>query len=126
MSIELKIKSKHLSLEAKVIRFEEHKLKRQIAWHTKRQSLDPNLVYKYQSIHNHRVWDVRRENRATFLARALIAGKTYKSVEQSVKDRSVLMYYIMPRVVDMVYKYRWQRGKDLEAVRSEVKEWLSK
>ena len=30
MSIELKIKSKHLSLEAKVIRFEEQKLKKRI------------------------------------------------------------------------------------------------
>ena len=30
MSVELKIKSKHLSLEAKVIRFEENKIKKQI------------------------------------------------------------------------------------------------
>jgi hypothetical protein len=32
MSIELKIKSKHLSVEAKIIRFEEHKLTKQIKW----------------------------------------------------------------------------------------------
>jgi len=43
MSIELKIKSKHLSLEAKVIKFEEAKLKKQIRWHSKVQSPNKKL-----------------------------------------------------------------------------------
>lgn len=105
MSLELKIKSKHLGLEAKVIKHEERKLKAQIGWHSKRQSLDPNLINKYQSIHNHRVWNVRNENRATFLARAYLAGKPYRSVEHKRHDDAVFRCYILPRVFEMVNKY---------------------
>ncbi len=50
MSIELKIKSKHLSLEAKVIKFEEAKLKKQIRWHSKVQSPNKKLEWKLNSI----------------------------------------------------------------------------
>lgn len=124
MSLELKIKSKHLGLEAKVIKHEEKKLKNQIRWQCDRGTADCNLVSKYQSIHNHRVWDVRNENRATFLARAFIAGKPYNSVEHKVKDVCVRSRYILPRVVEMVYKYRFQRGKDLNAVREEIRTWF--
>ena len=105
MSIELKIKSKHLSFEAKVIRFEEHKLKKQIRWMSERQTLPPNFKHKYFSIHNHRVWDVRNENRATFLARAYLAGVPYRVVEHKRKDDSVFNCYILPRVFEMVNKY---------------------
>ena len=105
MSIELKIKSKHLSLEAKVIRFEERKLKKQIRWMANRQALPPEFENKYQSIHNHRVWNVRNENRATFLARAYLAGKPYRSVEHKRKDDAVFNFYILPRVFEMVNKY---------------------
>lgn len=105
MSIELKIKSKHLGLEAKVIKHEERKLKKQIRWMANRQALPPNFVNKYQSIHNHRVWDVRNENRATFLARAYLAGKPYRSVEHKRKNESVFNYWILPRVFEMVNKY---------------------
>ena len=118
MSIELKIKSKHLSLEAKVIRFEEHKLKKQIRWMTSRQSLPPNFKHKYFSIHNHRVWDVRNENRATFLARAYLAGVPYRVVEHKRKDDSVFNCYILPRVFEMVNKY----GSDEDRI---YKYWMN-
>lgn len=106
MSIELKIKSKHLGLEAKVIRHEERKLKAQIGWKVKHQQFGvDSLTSKFYSIHNHRVWDVRNENRATFLARAYLAGKPYKSVENKVKEVSILNFYILPRLFEMVNKY---------------------
>jgi len=105
MSIELKIKSKHLGLEAKVIRHEERKLKKQLRWMANRQALPPEFEHKYYSIHNHRVWNVRNENRATFLARAYLAGKSYRSVEHKRKDDSVFFWYILPRVFEMVNKY---------------------
>ena len=38
MSIELKIKSKHLSEEARIIRFEEHKQLKQYQWALKKYS----------------------------------------------------------------------------------------
>lgn len=103
MSIELKIKSKHLALEAQVIRFEERKLLKQIKW--KRDHQEKFSWREYEKISHHRRWDVRNENRATFLARAYIAGKPYKSVEQSTKDKEVLSYYIIPRITAMVQKY---------------------
>ncbi len=105
MSIELKIKSKHLGLEAKVIRHEEHKLKKQIRWQCDQGTPDRKLIEKYRSISNHRKWDVRNENRATFLARAYLAGKPYKSVENKIHDPAFLNFYILPRVFEMVNKY---------------------
>jgi hypothetical protein len=105
MSIELKIKSKHLSLEAKVIKFEEAKLKKQIRWHSKVQSPNKKLEWKLNSITEHRKWNVRNENRATFLARAYIAGVPYKTVEHKCKDVYLREQRILPRVLSMVKKY---------------------
>jgi hypothetical protein len=92
MCVELKIKSKHLSEEAKIIRFEEEKLR-----HKNRD--------KFFSLREHRKLDVRNENRATFLARAFLAGKAYKTVERKVHDLPKLYYSILPRVLAMVNKY---------------------
>ena len=104
MSIELKIKSKHLALEAKVIRFEEQKLKKRIK-HNKGSLND--LLLQLNSIAEHRKYVVGRENRATFLARAFIAGTPYNKIE--VKRRqdkeSEFVIYILPRVLEMVKKY---------------------
>lgn len=117
MSIELKIKSKHLSEEARIIRFEEGKLLKQVSWLRKQHKgtgandpLDLFLCkphYQYKSLRDHRVKDVRRENRATFLARAYIAGKSYLSVEAKRKPEyeQEFNYFVLPRVVNMVAKY---------------------
>lgn len=119
MSIELKIKSKHLALEAGVIRFEEQKLKKQIRWQMDHQQYDPKLQWKFNSITSHRKWDVRNENRATFLARAYIAGRPYITVEQSVKDQAVLECYIIPRVVAMVQRYHSRK-----ITTEDIKNWI--
>ena len=76
MSIELKIKSKHLSAEAKIIRFEELKIK-------SKANKSTTDIKTLNNLSNHRKINVRRENRATFLARALIANKEYSTVEPS-------------------------------------------
>ena len=108
MSIQLKIKSKHLGLEAKVIKFEEAKLKQQLRWMRKHQKSVEQLEWKLHSITSHRKHEVRNENRATFLARAFIAGVPYKTVEHKVKDRDKRNCYVVPRVHAMVKKYyRW-------------------
>lgn len=117
MSLELKIKSKHLSVEAQIIRFEEHKLTRQIRWYAQTHRAtgsneEPNFA-KFapsaarQRLHEHRVRDVRRENRATFLARAYIAGAPYKTVEQRRKHQREFEFhqFIIPRIVNMVARY---------------------
>ena len=128
MSIELKIKSKHLSLESKVIRFEEQKLIKQIKWLDKN---DPNrgqpswlgksdywkAVAKHGSLVDHRKHVVGRENRATFLARAYIAGRPYKEVEAKRKDERAWEFNnkVIPRVLEMVKKYHpdWQVRRNI-------------
>lgn len=117
MSVELLIKSKHLSVEAQIIRFEECKLKKQMRWSIKQHiatgSNDAPNMYSipayssYISLNHHRRWDVRNENRATFLARAYIEGVPYASVEAKRKPENEYRFqtYILPRVVSMVAKY---------------------
>ena len=117
MSVELRIKSKHLSIEAQIIRFEECKLKKQVRWsinqHLATGSNDAANLHNipaygsYVSLNHHRRWDVRNENRATFLARAYIEGCAYASVEAKRKPENEYRFktYILPRVVSMVAKY---------------------
>lgn len=121
MSIELKIKSKHLGLEAKVIKFEEQKLKRQIRWQLKAQIAAEKFQSKLNSITNHRKWDVRNENRATFLARAYIAGVPYKTVEQRRKPENEYTFqiYVLPRVLAMVNRYH-----NSNITKEAIKEWI--
>ncbi len=107
MSIELKIKSKHLSVEAKIIRHEEIKLKNQIKWAKKNEQDFSELLSKKNSLSEHRKWDVRYENRATFLARAYIEGTPYKKVEQKRQEDKEHYFQskVLPRVLTLVKKY---------------------
>lgn len=115
MSVELKIKSKHLSEESKIIRHEEKKYlgawRHDCSKNREDQANAPlvpceNTHYNtFSKLHYHRVIEVRFENRATFLARAYLAGKAYKDVEGSRKDDAVFYVYILPRLTAMVAKY---------------------
>jgi len=112
MSIELKIKAKHLALEPAIIRKEEHKLLKQIKHIKKYHQVNDNygdIVYpihsKYTNLSNHRKWDVRNEARATHLARAFIIGQSYKDVERKRENEFLFRTYIVPRVFAMVAKY---------------------
>jgi len=131
MSIKLKIKSKHLALEAGVIRFEDQKLKRQIEWLKTHQKDDTDARIAWESLNTHRRFDVRNENRATFLARAYIEGRKYETLEHKRKDNGTFYTYIMPRVVSMVIKYkhgRWEkamRHEEVAAIREEIKAWCN-
>lgn len=141
MSVELKIKSKHLSEEARIIRFEERKFRNQVDWLKEHQQPHDKEHNTLMSLKQHRRWDVRNENRATFLARAYLAGKDYKTLEAKRNDEGV-MGYIAPRVCDMVNKYgptdqklykKWNyERKRMEydpelwkALEKKVKEWLN-
>lgn len=102
MSVELKVKSKHLSEEARIIRFEEHKFRKQVDWLKARQQPYEKEHDTMMSLKDHRRKDVRNENRATFLARAYLAGKAYKTVEQKCHE---MPYTVSERMCDMVNKY---------------------
>lgn len=130
MSIELKIKSKHLSLEAKVIRFEEAKVKKQINWLQKNKPVSNSTeLYSAQlglcSLYNHRKYVVGRENRATFLARAFIAGTPYNKVEVKRRDDKHYEFncVVLPRVLEMVKKYHPSFQVRREITLDTIKEW---
>jgi hypothetical protein len=122
MSVELKVKSKHLSEEARIIRFEERKQLKQYQWaQNQYRATGNNDMYPrwhdkafiaYYSLNQHRKCDVRNENRATFLARAYIDGVPYTTVEQKRKpeNESYFQILILPRVWAMVAKYGNQDG----------------
>ena len=115
MSIELKIKSKHLAFEPAIIRKEEYKLLEQIRWYKKYHQItsdspDPKLEelqYKRHSLYCHRNWEVRNEARATYLARAFIKGMPYKRVENNSDFNPYFNHnrIVFDRVLDMVAKY---------------------
>jgi hypothetical protein len=124
MSIELKIKSKHLSEEARIIRFEEQKLLQKVNYsRQKHYATGNNEEYRawedkhfqdYCSLNRHRKWNVRNENRATFLARAYIAGVPYSTVEQKRENEFLFRSQIFPRICAMVVKYGKREQGDVE------------
>lgn len=107
MSIELKIKHKHLALEPQLIRHEERKLKQQMKHHSVEEPSYRELSSKLHSLTNHRKMDVRREARATHLARTYLKGKPYKSAEQSRNPiyEHIFNVYILSRAHAMIRKY---------------------
>ncbi|QGH74798.1 hypothetical protein MAL1_00030 [Bacteriophage DSS3_MAL1] len=90
MSIELKIKSKSLAAEARIIRAEEIKLRDTARNRAALQKPVSKLVSSRNSLYRHRIDVVRLEARATFLARAFLAGKPRAVVEANpVSDEAV-------------------------------------
>ncbi len=128
MCIELKIKSKHLSLESKVIRFEEHKLQKQLSWIEKNLSRSDNTyndaALKLASLTDHRKRVVGRENRATFLARCFLAGEQYAYAEKSRRQEREWEFQakVLPRVLEMVKKYGPYETRKHIAL-DDIKEW---
>lgn len=127
MSLELKIKSKHLSVEAQIIRFEEKKLLRQIKW--LKEAQNPNRAAaafsQWNSLNSHRRRDVRFENRATFLARAFLSNKPYIEVEAKRSDDKEYDFrqFVIPRIVSMVNKYG--TGNARSATAETIKKWAT-
>lgn len=142
MSTELKIKTKHLGEEARIIRFEEQKLKTQAAWLRAKFGPDTRtpvegkswynwpltplgmVEYKLNSISQHRKWDVRNENRAAFLARAFLKGQPYRKVETKTTEASevILFQHVLPRIVKMVQKYGTK--EQAKTTRADIVAWL--
>ena len=119
MSVELKIKSKHLALEPSIIRCEERKLKKRMKHNRDGETSYWELSRKRDNLMHHRRWNVRNESRATELARAYIAGKPYSYVEKKRKDDGMFQMYIVPRIHAMVTRYGKgdQRRIDTKAIR---------
>ncbi len=124
MSIELKIKAKHLALEPQIIRLEEKKLKKQMRYHRSDDKASTfTLEWKLNSLTSHRKHVVRDEARATHLARAFIAGKPYKYAELKRRDDYYFNLYIVPRVLAMVTKYG--TGEQRKATKDTILNWAN-
>lgn len=127
MSLQLKIKSKHLAIEASIIRHEERKLKRQANWKKEHQPENTAEIEairaEWFSLNGHRRFDVRNENRATYLARAFIAGSSYVSTENTRKEdkEAKFIQFVIPRTVQLVKKYF---NSNMDATHIEA--WINK
>ncbi len=121
MCIELKIKSKHLALEPAIIKREERKLRKQMKYNRDGETSYWALERQRDSLCNHRRWNVRNESRATELARAYLAGKSYSYVEKKRNDHVMFRIYIVPRIVAMVTKYG--SGEQRKVTRDTILEW---
>lgn len=101
MSTELKIKSKSLAAEARIIRAEEIKVRNHARARSLVQRPVSHLMGTRLSLYEHRTGIVRVEARATFLARAYLKGMSRVQVEQNpVTDAQTIK-----RVKAMVTKY---------------------
>jgi len=92
MSIELKIKIKHLAEEARIIRKEEKKAKERRDYPT----LD--------KLHHHRIFVVRRAARETQLAYAFLRGRDYLTTEKCKRDNRPTPYSSTRKEVERLVK----------------------
>ena len=107
MSLELKIKSKHLAVESTIIRREENKIKKSIKWLEEHNTAAHDQRSLWHSINNHRKAAVRPESRSTYLARAYIKGQKYSDVENKRKQEKEYEFQslVLPRTLGMIKKY---------------------
>lgn len=120
MSIKLKIKSKHLAVESKIIAFEQKKLQNTILYFTRTGGDSTKTQYLYNDLRHHKKEVVGREARATLLARAYIDGKPYNVVENKCKNKDYRQHYILPRVIEMVKKYH-----NYKITREDITNWFN-
>jgi hypothetical protein len=132
MTIELKIKSKHLALEPAIIRNEEKKIEEQIQYLKGKASSRPDadekmnsLRWKLRSLNLHRRNNVRNEARATLLARTFLAGKPYIHSEKKRRaDREdSFQRLIIPRITAMANKYGGSYPNQLKIEDKIIQEW---
>lgn len=125
-NLKLKVKAKSLAVEAKIIKQEERTLLRTMKYQC--PEILGNLHYEGYALYRHRVSDVRKEARATHLARAFIADKPYSSVEKTRKDEKEVefVHYIKPRVHALVKKYGRDKMKSYWAEDADETSYASK
>lgn len=109
MSIQLKVKAKSLAVEAQIIRKEERKLIKSARWTMRFKGLhDANIIRdQYESVHLHRVREVRQESRATHLARAYLVSMPYSKVESGRKETREykFMTHTLSRTLKLIKRY---------------------
>lgn len=123
MSVELKIKAKHLAVEARIIRHQENKAKRWAKALTRRGEDNSRAREQIESMCNHRRGKLRRSARMTHLARAFMNNRPYKQVEQPKFENRLLEWdYIL--IGALVAKYAPRSEPRFHNIRNANKEQL--
>lgn len=122
--IKLKVKSKSLAEEGKIIRKEINRIK-EIPGHKRKHELSKLLTSLY--LHNKQV--VAVEARATQLAIAMIKGKPYSYVERNTPLATKLPLFekarISGKVANMLAKYDRENSQAIGLSNiSKVNQWL--
>jgi hypothetical protein len=125
MSIELKIKAKHLALEPAIIRHEEEKLKKQIKYLKLKGEKTESLSNKLNSLQFHRRYYVCNASRATHLARTYLSGKPYVYAEKNRKpDREqIFQGPIIEKTATMIKKYGPDPSADEKVIQAKIRDW---
>lgn len=107
----LKVKIKSLAEEARIIRLEE------------RKALSGGEKYRdeklYLSLREHRIRDVRSEQRHALLAYAFLRGRRYDATERSRRDISY------SRFRDLVEKFGGLPGFKAKCELTELHQWVA-
>lgn len=126
MQIHLKVKALSLAEESRIIRAQEQRLARRIRKAAARgkplsaASVDRIQVQRH-SLRQHRKEDVRREARATHLARGFLKGRLYRQIEYSVRPDKDIYFAPWGRVADLVAKYG---DVDKRVAAQRIAEWI--
>lgn len=122
MSYQLKIKEKTLAEETRIIRKEERKAVDSFvnAQNVGKTKAAFKHLSKFNDLYDHRVNVVRKEARATHLARAYIKGLPYAAVEKVGSMDSYEIGYYAGRIFNMVSKYDSKK-----ADRDTIFNWLN-
>lgn len=106
--VKLKVKALSLAAESRIIKKLEHGCEDE--WGT-------NPIYL------HRIQEVRRESRATHLARGFLSGKAYSRVEFSRRPEKELEFYkTKKRLISIVGKYGYSASDASSAIETWLKE----
>lgn len=123
MSVELKIKSKTLAVEAGYIRREERKTLRNARWQAEHQEAENSAMSyrQYLRLQDHRTKVLRPEARATHLARAFLKGTPYRQVEN--KNVTHIPAAMVEKIFRMVRFFGGFSGGEYTKV--DVQAWLA-
>lgn len=132
-TIYLRVKIKDLGEEARSIKLEELKRKKRNRKIFLKTGINPNdggiVDHKYRTddvfwgLRHHRVWDVRREARASQLAYAFLRGRSYRQVEK--EGSTPLDSSMFERVAQLIAKFGNRKEPGFkEAIYGELKAWL--
>jgi len=80
----LKIKTKYLAAEARIIKLEERKALKRHRWKTKGK--ESTECYEYRELREHRHDVVRYESRHNLLAYGFLRGRSYAQMEQKCAE----------------------------------------